>query len=247
MKKNKAPIPFVGAGNDSGNTENPLDSFHKRLDEWIGCYCNGDISEFAEATNLSVSSLRGYLRRGNLPNLPGFLAICATGADPTYLLFGVRQQEPHDRTTKYVFTPEEAAALLERGNTLQTERAETGVGDAEPSISKLSYSRQWAATHGFDDHDPVFVSAKSGSMEPTITRDSIVVLDPDDRTPDDRVYLIHYKGETGFRRFIPAGAGAVTLAADNPQYPGIEVSKDNRSKVRVYGRVRYVWNGVSFA
>ena len=247
MKKKRQQEPVVTHMAQRDPDESPLDTFHKRLDEWIGSYCNGDITAFAEATNLSVSSIRGYLRRGNIPNLTGFLSICATGADPYYMLFGIRAAEPNDPHTRIVFSPEEAAMLLDKGNAVTSMiSAATAYKSVESSITRVTYSPVWAKEQGFDGTLPVFVSPLVGNMEPTIGRTDIVAIDPDDRIPDDRIYLISYQGEVGFRRIVPKAPDEIRLVSDNPAFPPTTLTTEEVDRqVTVYGRARYVWAGRS--
>ena len=88
------------------------------------------------------------------------------------------------------------------------------------------------------------IHSTGDSMEPTIRRHAICLVDRRQNTiNDDGVYCIQTENQIFIKRILRNFDGSITMISDNPQYPPAQVPRALLDNATVIGRVVYIFNG----
>ena len=88
------------------------------------------------------------------------------------------------------------------------------------------------------------ISSTGDSMEPTIAKRSLVIIDTAQTAPRaDGVYCLRFDDELYIKRIQRDIGGTLTMLSDNPLYQPRTINRADLPQTAIIGRIVYVFNG----
>lgn len=126
-------------------------------------------------------------------------------------------------------------------------------GSGSPSVQANSvgamqfsddFLRSLPGVHGIRDGQFAIISASGDSMEPTITRGGLVLVDTHQTEARGDGIYVFVNGDDVFIKRVQINLNrSLTLISDNASYPPTTLSRDELDGAHIHGRVIFVFNG----
>lgn len=242
MKKDKAQHTLISEKHSNIASQRVVDSQIKGFSERLRqCTEDSSVREFARNADISEATIRSYLNRSSFPSLDRLAILAkAAGVSLEWLATGYEHVEISDSSSSgdvpstvsndVVWIPRyEVAASEGFGNHIFSENEVEKIPIHPDMLNSISIKN----TVGL-----IFIKSDGNSMEPTISDDSLLLVDPSvNRLKNDSIYVINYDGEIFLKRIQRDLKGGILVKSDNPLYEVIHITKDEAQTVRIIGKV----------
>jgi phage repressor protein C with HTH and peptisase S24 domain len=117
------------------------------------------------------------------------------------------------------------------------------LGEAAPEVG---FDKAWLRRLGLSESSLRHVRLRDDTMSPAIAPDDLLLINLDQRTPQDgQVYLVQRpEGGTTIKRFLRAITGEWVIRSENDNkrhYPDERISDEDIGMLKIVGRI--VWRG----
>ncbi|KPV39516.1 hypothetical protein AN478_10190 [Thiohalorhabdus denitrificans] len=192
----------------------------------------GGKRRLAAKAGVRESQLFRYIRGDNIPSLATAAALADAGdVSLEWLAYGTpRSGGP-------------GPGGIRDGNGAYTSESEwvapSRFGDG---IAPLRFQRTWLESQHLDPESLLLAESPDDAMAPTLQPRDLVLADARaTRVETAGLYLFLLEGIAVPRRAVPLPDGALRVGCDNPVYPELTMPREDRSGLRVLGRI--AWAG----
>lgn len=116
------------------------------------------------------------------------------------------------------------------------------INDSEVADEMYAFRREWAVSDaGIDPERAAIIRVDGDSMEPTLSRDDVILIDRRDASfSRDAIYVFHWDDGLFVKRIQRANNGCFDVISDNPVYDKKTLTPVELENLRVIGRVMWV-------
>ncbi|MFP4560571.1 MAG: helix-turn-helix transcriptional regulator [Thiohalorhabdus sp.] len=192
----------------------------------------GGKRRLAALAGIRESQLFRYIRGDNIPSLATAAALAdAGGVSLEWLAYGSSPGGGHD-----------SEGLRDRSGGYTAEREWMAPFRFDDGPAPLRFQRAWLESLRLDPESLLLTECPDDAMAPTLQPHDLVLADArSSRVEAAGLYLFEQEGIAVPRRAVPLPDGALRLACDNPVYPELTLSREERAGLRVLGRI--AWAG----
>lgn len=210
----------------------------------------GGMPRLAEMTGLSESQLYRYVNGESEMKLGAAVSIArAGGRSVEWLAFGESRggeyptadsarafpaADAHDQATRLglVLVPRYDVRVSAGGGSLV---------HSEQVVDHLAFKRDWLRREGLSEAHLILVEATGDSMEPTISRGDLLLVDLSQSVPtDDAIYILRIDSHLVAKRVQRLVTGELRVQSDNPAYALQVITPERVADLCVLGRVVWV-------
>ena len=237
--------------------------FASRLAQLVG---DEPLRPFARRAGMTDTGLRRYMHDGSEPSASKMMGLAQAGsvkvgASPTdvYLWLSCLSDSIGDRypmlspsvphsvaesSLQGIAGSDSEFTLIDSFAVFASAGHGTEIGH-ELKTEPMSFRTDWLRKEGFPKERLAVIRAKGDSMEPTISdNDVILVLLSNGDAPRDGLHVIRLDSGLFVKRLMFDPLGSIHVKSDNPVYPAVVITKEQRDQVHIIGRV--VWAGKKF-